>query len=89
MKFRSKDEAPTAYPDKLLVLDVSSWRHQRPVLDKPKCSHCAMCLFFCPTGCITCDNGDFVVNLDFCKGCGICAKLCSRSAITMIREVAK
>lgn len=86
MKFRTKDEAPIAYPDKLLVLDVASWRHQMPVLDRERCSGCAMCFFFCPTGCITYNEHDFVVNLDFCKGCGICAKICPRGAITMIRE---
>ena len=33
------------------------------------------------------DKGDhFEANLEFCKGCGICAKECPRKAITMVPE---
>jgi Pyruvate/2-oxoacid:ferredoxin oxidoreductase delta subunit len=28
----------------------------------------------------------FTPNLNFCKGCGICAKECPRAAITMVAE---
>ena len=89
MKFRSKDEAPIAYPDKLLIIDVGSWKYQRPVLDTKKCSRCGMCFFFCPTGCISQNSGELVTNLDYCKGCGICAKICTRGAITMVMEGVK
>lgn len=89
MKFRSKDEAPTAYPDKLLIIDAGSWKYQKPVLDRKKCSHCGMCFFFCPTGCISQNNGELVTNLDYCKGCGTCAKTCTRGAIAMVTEGVK
>ncbi|MCC7467668.1 MAG: 4Fe-4S binding protein, partial [Burkholderiaceae bacterium] len=29
---------------------------------------------------------DLVVDLDFCKGCGICAHECPKKAISMERE---
>jgi Pyruvate/2-oxoacid:ferredoxin oxidoreductase delta subunit len=33
------------------------------------------------------DKGDhYEPNLDFCKGCGICAHECPRKAITMVSE---
>ena len=85
MKFRSEDESPTAYPDKLLIIDVGSWKYQSPAFNKEKCSMCGMCFFFCPTGCIYLNNNELLIKLEFCKGCGVCAKVCSRNAITMIR----
>jgi pyruvate ferredoxin oxidoreductase delta subunit len=29
-----------------------------------------------------------VMDLEFCKGCGICAEVCARNAITMMMEEA-
>jgi len=26
------------------------------------------------------------INMDYCKGCGICAQVCPAHAITMVRE---
>ena len=31
--------------------------------------------------------GRFDVNMDYCKGCGVCANECRFKAITMVREV--
>lgn len=31
----------------------------------------------------------FAPNLDYCKGCGICARECPAMAITMVREEAE
>jgi pyruvate ferredoxin oxidoreductase delta subunit len=38
---------------------------------------------YCPDGAI---SEDLDVDLDFCKGCGICANECPKKAITMVRE---
>jgi pyruvate ferredoxin oxidoreductase delta subunit len=38
---------------------------------------------YCPDAAI---NEDLEVDLDFCKGCGICAEECPKKAITMVRE---
>ncbi|WP_456433420.1 pyruvate synthase subunit PorD [Thermosulfuriphilus sp.] len=66
---------------------TGDWRSQRPVLDKEKCIRCGMCYIFCPEPAYEPDDeGYFIVNLDYCKGCGICANECPKGAITMVME---
>jgi pyruvate ferredoxin oxidoreductase delta subunit len=66
---------------------TGSWRAQRPIYDNSKCIKCGMCYIFCPEGCISQDaEGYFVADLDYCKGCGICAHECWPGAITMVEE---
>lgn len=67
---------------------TGDWRSQRPILDQEKCTYCRLCWVFCPEGAYE-DMGDekyFKVDLDFCKGCGICAQECPRDAISMVME---
>jgi len=42
----------------------------------------------CPDLCITRDteSGRIEIDYDFCKGCGICAFVCPKGAIIMVRE---
>ena len=49
------------------------------------CNYCYNCYFFCPEGVVTLDpqHGIRKVDLDHCKGCGTCAKVCPRSGIFM------
>jgi len=66
---------------------TGSWRDQRPVYDNSKCIKCGICYIFCPEGCISQDaDGYFVADLDYCKGCGICAHECWPGAIRMVEE---
>jgi pyruvate ferredoxin oxidoreductase delta subunit len=66
---------------------TGSWRAQRPIYDNSKCIKCGMGYIFCPEGCISQDaEGYFVADLDYCKGCGICAHECWPGAITMVEE---
>ena len=66
---------------------TGSWRAQKPVYDNSKCIKCGICYIFCPEGCIFQDtDGCFVADLDYCKGCGICAHECWTDAITMVEE---
>ena len=66
---------------------TGSWRAKRPLWDKVKCIKCGRCNIYCPEGCITEDaDGFFEANLDYCKGCGICAKECWTGAIAMANE---
>jgi Pyruvate/2-oxoacid:ferredoxin oxidoreductase delta subunit len=49
------------------------------------CNLCLDCVLSCPEACIrlNSDKTAVTVNLDFCKGCGICAYECPREVITM------
>jgi len=46
-----------------------------------------LCWAVCPEGCIKKDQANkFTADLDYCKGCGICANECPVKAISMVRE---
>ncbi len=72
---------------------TGDWRAQHPVYDYSKCNKCGLCYIFCPEGCIEEKRidgkaeADFVPNMYYCKGCGICAKECPRKAVTMVEEM--
>ena len=57
----------------------------RPVIDKNKCIDCKLCYVFCPDGAI--DFDPIKVNYEYCKGCGICARMCGSKAISMPHEL--
>ena len=42
---------------------------------------CEQCYLYCPDGVISINNGKAQIDYDFCKGCGICAKICRIGAI--------
>ena len=49
------------------------------------CNYCFNCYFFCPEGVISLDplHRTKGVDLDHCKGCGTCAKVCPRFVVHM------
>lgn len=68
---------------------TGDWRTDRPVWNAQKCIHCMSCWIACPDSAIKVKDGKVVgINLDHCKGCGICAKECPAKicAITMEKE---
>jgi len=71
-----------------LSTDVKTgdWRALRPVVDHNKCTKCMLCWLFCPEMAIIWDGEKIQVNLDYCKGCGICAHECPVKAISMVPE---
>jgi 2-oxoacid:acceptor oxidoreductase delta subunit (pyruvate/2-ketoisovalerate family) len=68
---------------------TGTWRSIRPVVNEEKCIRCYMCWKYCPDmSIIVGKEGDYpTVDLDHCKGCGICSNECPRGAIKMQREV--
>ncbi len=66
---------------------TGSWKAMSPKWNNEKCIKCGMCYIFCPEGCISEDaQGYFKSDLEYCKGCGICAHECWPGAIEMIEE---
>ena len=66
---------------------TGDWRSRRPVFDLSKCNKCTLCDTYCPEGCVAkTEEGYFLPDLFYCKGCGICAQECNRKAITMVEE---
>ena len=65
---------------------TGGWRTFKPIIDMKKCIDCGSCWIFCPDASIKRENGEYTVDLDFCKGCGICANECPVEAIEMILE---
>ncbi len=49
------------------------------------CNDCFNCYYFCPEGIVSFDslNHTRKVDLDHCKGCGICSRACPRHVIEM------
>ena len=71
---------------------TGDWRAERPVIDHEKCTptknnrpSCFICWLYCPEGVVK-RSIPVVIDLDYCKGCGICAEECPTKAITMVEE---
>ena len=71
---------------------TGDWRSLRPIIDHTKCipsvkkkSACLLCWLYCPEGVVT-STIPVEIDLDYCKGCGICSKECWTGAIVMVEE---
>lgn len=83
-----------------LVTKNAGWRNIRPVLNADACTGCLQCYLYCPDGTIykvapqteqggaaaAAPAAPIAIDYDFCKGCGICAKMCKFGAIEMVSE---
>ncbi|MEE8471121.1 MAG: 4Fe-4S binding protein [Dehalococcoidia bacterium] len=71
---------------------TGEWRNSRPVIDSEKCiparqgkPACFVCWLYCPDAVIS-RTVPVGIDLEYCKGCGICASVCPAGAITMVNE---
>jgi len=66
---------------------TGSWRTRRPVVDHDACTQCAQCWMHCPDVAIhQQEDGRYEADLDYCKGCGICAEVCPVGCIELKEE---
>jgi ferredoxin len=47
------------------------------------CNSCDRCVTYCPDGVLQRVDGELVFDYDYCKGCGVCARECSRAVVYM------
>jgi pyruvate ferredoxin oxidoreductase delta subunit len=60
-----------------------SFRNYRPVTDYSKCIKCARCWMFCPDMAFKRNKEGFFENIEeYCKGCGLCSKVCPVKCIS-------
>jgi len=71
---------------------TGDWRAFRPEIDeakrtptKNKRPSCFICWLYCPEGVVK-RSIPVEIDLEYCKGCGICAEECPTKAIRMIEE---
>jgi pyruvate ferredoxin oxidoreductase delta subunit len=68
-------------------LKTGDWRSMRPVTDFDLCIKCGQCYIFCPDMVYSRnEEGYYIANYYYCKGCGICARECPKDAIKMVQE---
>lgn len=66
---------------------TGGWRTFKPVRDEKKCTDCLICWVYCPDSAIKVSGGKFKeFDYPYCKGCGICAKVCPVKCIEMQKE---
>ncbi len=67
--------------------NTGGWRTDRPIWDPEKCTHCLMCWVNCPDSSIYVEDGQMTgIDLDHCKGCGVCVVACRFDALELMNE---
>ena len=71
---------------------TGEWRNVFPVVDPKKCipsrrnkAACFLCWLYCPDAVIS-KTIPIQIDLEYCKGCGICSQVCPVQAIVMVNE---
>ncbi len=78
-----KDIATTLQEDRnyssnnSFTASVADWRIEKPVFNKDYCIDCQFCWIYCPDiSIISRDKKMIGIDMDHCKGCGICVEVC-------------
>jgi pyruvate ferredoxin oxidoreductase delta subunit len=59
------------------VASVAAWRLIKPIYNKDYCIDCQFCWIYCPdVSIISRDKKMIGIDMDHCKGCGICVEVC-------------
>jgi pyruvate ferredoxin oxidoreductase delta subunit len=71
---------------------TGDWRDAFPSIDNEKCiptkqnkPACFLCWLYCPEAVVS-KTVPIQIDMEYCKGCGICAEICPAHAMTMISE---
>jgi 2-oxoacid:acceptor oxidoreductase delta subunit (pyruvate/2-ketoisovalerate family) len=80
--------AGAVHPAGALRTQTGGWRTgEKPAADVSLCVNCLLCWLYCPDSAVTLSGETFTgFDLDYCKGCGICADVCPVAAIEMVPE---
>lgn len=64
-------------PNNSFTASVADWRIEKPVFNKDYCIDCQFCWIYCPDiSIISRDKKMIGIDMDHCKGCGICVEVC-------------
>ena len=64
-------------PSNSFTASVADWRIEKPIFNKDFCIDCQFCWIYCPDiSIISRDKKLIGVDMDHCKGCGICVEVC-------------
>lgn len=64
---------------------VADWRIEKPIFNKDYCIDCQFCWIYCPDiSIISRDKKMLGIDMDHCKGCGICAEVCPTNPRSLI-----
>ena len=70
---------------------VADWRIAKPIFAKDYCIDCQFCWVYCPDiSIISRDKKMIGIDMDHCKGCGICVEVCPTNpkSLLMFPELA-
>lgn len=85
--WRDLTPIPVSKPSEASMGITGEWRVFKPVYDREECNKCLTCWIFCPENTVSVDEEGYpVINYTYCKGCGICASVCPKKNMHLVRE---